>query len=313
MENVLITGGAGFVGSHLAEALAKKPAIKIVIADNFYLGSIENLGNNENYSIERADISSQSTLFTIIKNYDIDTIWHLATIPLPTSIQYPEFTIHNNINCAVSVCEAKRSFPELKVINVSSSEIFGTAKQIPMNEEHPLNPETPYAASKASSDLIFESYSRTFGLSFLTLRPFNMFGPKQNKGTYAGVIPIFIKKILRGEEVNIFGDGNQTRDFTYVKNSVDAFINVLNFWDGNTSLDVNIGSGKETTINELLIMLCAALDVKAPRINYLPARLGDVSRHCCDSRKYSNLTNQRVPEISISALKDTISYYANLV
>ena len=102
MSTTLITGGAGFVGSHLAEALTRTAAqTKIVIADNYFLGSLANLSHNENYSIERADIASQSTLFTLIENYNVDTIWHLATIPLPTSIRFPEFTILNNIKCSI--------------------------------------------------------------------------------------------------------------------------------------------------------------------------------------------------------------------
>jgi UDP-glucose 4-epimerase len=178
-----------------------------------------------------------------------------------------------------------------------------------MKESHPLAPETPYAASKAASDLIFDSYSSTFGLKFLTLRPFNMFGPRQNRGSYAGVVPIFIDKILNREEVLIYGDGNQTRDFIFVKDSVLAMLKAENAWDGEESLTLNIATGRETSVNQLLAMVSNCLNLEPTKVKHMMARDGDVMRHCGDSSLYVNFTGASIPSISIEALIQTIDWY----
>jgi UDP-glucose 4-epimerase len=316
-RRVLITGGAGFVGSHLVEALLEQDSSAIiVIADNFFLGHERNLrflATNDRCFIERVDISSQSALFSLISKFKINQIWNLAVVPLPTSLLYPEWTIQNNINCALAVCEAARFFEGLKIINISSSETYGTAKTIPMKESHPLSPETPYAASKAASDLIFESYSSTFGLNFLTLRPFNMFGPRQNRGSYAGVVPIFIDKINKREEVIVYGDGNQTRDFIFVKDSVGAMLKAESKWNGDESVTLNIATGKETSVNELLKMISSSLNLEPIEIKYLQARDGDVMRHCGDSTLFVNFTGTTIPEISTESLFQTIDWYSTNV
>lgn len=316
-KRVLITGGAGFVGSHLVEALLEQdPSVTIVIADNFFLGNERNLRflvTDERCFVERVDISSQSALFSLISKYKINYIWNLAVVPLPTSLLYPEWTIQNNVKCALAVCEAARFFESLKIINISSSETYGTARSIPMKESHHLAPETPYAASKAASDLIFESYSSTFGLKFLTLRPFNMFGPRQNRGSYAGVVPIFIDKILNSEEVIIYGDGNQTRDFIFVKDSVLAMIKAENAWTGENSITLNIATGRETSVNQLLEMVSSCLNLEPTKITHLPARDGDVKRHCGDSTLFVNFTGATIPTISSEALIQTIDWYKSNV
>jgi UDP-glucose 4-epimerase len=197
------------------------------------------------------------------------------------------------------------------VINLSSSEAYGTAVNVPMSEDHIFSPETPYAASKAAADLIFNTYSSTFGLKYLTLRPFNMFGPRQNQGSYAGVVPIFIDKLANSQRVLIYGDGNQTRDFVYVKDSVLAMLEAERHWDGNYSLTLNISTGEETSINTLLQMLSECMKITEPKIDYLPTRDGDVLRHCGDSKKYTQLTGMIIPQISKHALQETIDWYTS--
>lgn len=314
-NRILVTGGAGFVGSHLVEALlATYSDIEIIVADNFFLGHEKNVAPFAAYSrctLERIDISSQSALFSLISKFDIKTIWNLAVVPLPTSLIYPEWTVTNNIRCSLSIAEASRFFPGLRVINVSSSEAYGSAQTIPMREDHVFKPETPYAASKAASDLVFGSYASTFDLKYLTLRPFNMFGPRQNKGSYAGVVPIFIEKISKSEDVIIYGDGRQTRDFVYVKDSVEAMVEAERHWSGESSLTINIASGVETSVNALLSMISECMGSSPTRIEFQPMRDGDVLRHCGDSTVFTNLTGKKVPSINKQALVETISWYTS--
>jgi UDP-glucose 4-epimerase len=316
-RRILVTGGAGFVGSHLVEALLDSdPNLEVVIADNFFLGHEENLNvltSSERCIIERVDVSSQSALFSIISKFNIKTVWNLAVVPLPTSLIYPEWTIQNNINCALAICEASRFFAGLRVVNISSSEAYGTAIDVPMSEDHLFSPETPYAASKAAADLIFNSYNSTFGINYLTLRPFNMFGPRQNQGSYAGVVPIFIDKISKSEAVTIYGNGNQTRDFVFVKDSVQAMLEAENHWNGESSITLNIASGVETSVNSLLNMLTECMEAKPAKIEFLPIRDGDVLRHCGDSSKYTALTGKKIPEISMDSLRETIAWYTSNV
>jgi UDP-glucose 4-epimerase len=312
-RRILLTGGAGFVGSHLAEMLlGREENDLVVVADNFFLGSESNViehANLERFVLERVDCSSQSAIFKLIQKYQIDTIWNLAVVPLPTSLKYPEWTIQNNIACALAIAEASIFFPNLRVINISSSEIYGSAQTIPMDESHPMAPETPYAASKAAADLIFDSYSRTFDRKFLTLRPFNMFGPRQNQGSYAGVIPIFIKTLIHENKVTIFGDGMQTRDFVFVRDSVNAMLQAENCWDGSESLLLNIGTGKETSVIELVSMLTSILEISDPIIEFKPPRDGDVRRHLADSQAFSRFTKSSVPAISKENLRETVKWY----
>jgi|LakMenEpi03Aug12_release.lakeMendotaPanAssembly.Ray.scaffolds.fasta_scaffold36484_1 UDP-glucose 4-epimerase len=312
-NRILITGGAGFVGSHLADSIVKRNAKDlVVVADNFFLGHENNLNifmECDNGVVERVDISSQSALFHIIRKYSINTIWNLAVVPLPTSLSYPEWTITNNINCAIAICEASRFFKNLRIVNFSSSETYGTALKVPMDESHPIRPETPYAASKASTDLIFDSYSRTFNIPILTLKPFNMYGPRQNKGSYAGIIPIIINKLIKNETIEIFGDGTQTRDFVYVKDSVFAALVVEEMWIGNTSETFNIGTQVETSINNLIKIISNEYGKIDPKIVYVPRRQGDVQRHCACVTKFKSFTNHDIPSFTAKSINETIDWY----
>lgn len=314
-HRILITGGAGFVGSHLAEILSKTDSSNlVVVADNFFLGRTDNLNEFSkltNTVIERTDVSSIPALLHLINKYEINIIWNLAIVPLPTSFDYPDWTLTNNINCAKAICEAARLVGNLRIINISSSETFGSARYVPMDENHPYKPETPYAASKAAADLIFDSYSKTFGLSFLTLRPFNMFGPRQNKGSYAGVIPIVIDKLLNNDPIEVYGDGNQTRDFMFVKDSVEAALIAEKNWSGLESFDLNIGTQVETSINNLIQMIAEILQIQSPKIIYKSKRKGDVDRHCADITKFKKFTGCTVRSISNDSLSITVNWYRN--
>lgn len=312
MSRILITGGAGFVGSHLADVLlAKTSTDLVVLADNFFLGhelNLEHLRDNARVQVVRVDISGVPALLHVVKKFDIDTIFSLAVVPLPTSLDYPEWTLQNNVGIAIATCEVARLRPELRVINVSSSEAYGSAQSIPMFENHRIAPSTPYASSKAASDLVFDSYAQTFGSSILTLRPFNMFGPRQNPGSYAGVIPTVIQRLRDNLPIVIDGSGEQTRDFTYVRESVRAMADLAQSWEGDRKV-VNIGTGVETSINTLVQTLIKVTNAKNVEITHGPARTADVHRHCAGVERLSDLLGYTPEPISEGQLIETVNWY----
>ena len=177
-----------------------------------------------------------------------------------------------------------------------------------MKEDHPLIPSTPYAASKVASDYIALSYFKTFGLETVIVRPFNNYGPRQNEGSYAGVIPIVIRKIKQGEPVEIFGDGEQTRDFLYVKETAKATLKLCQA-EGAIGRIINLASGKETSINHLVNKIIQMMDVKDHPIHHAEPRPGDVRRHCGGI----SLANQLIgfkPKMELEeGLRETIHWY----
>lgn len=314
-DRILVTGGAGFVGSNLCEALLSLSPELIVIADNFFLGHANNLLNvqlAENVLIERVDVSDSSTLLDIIDKYQIKTIWNLAVVPLPTSLHYPLWTLRNNIAIACAVAEAVRLREDVRIINVSSSEVYGSAKTIPMSEEHVLHPRTPYAASKLSADAIFESYAETFKLNIKTVRPFNMFGPRQNMHSYAGVIPLFVSKILINEPLIIHGSGEQTRDFTFVEEAIKAMISLS---DPKISFKgpVNIGTSVQTSVLQIATYITEYLNVVGYPTIFGERRMGDVEHHQADVSKLVELGISPPIPINIEQIGKTVDFYVTQV
>jgi UDP-glucose 4-epimerase len=283
-KSIVVTGGAGFIGSHLIDALIKEEPEKVIAICNFSLGKKENLkeaGENfKNLKIIKQNVADYEAVKKIFENESVDIVYSLAVIPLPASLEDPLGSTIENLRITTNICELLRKGLFTKLINFSSSEAYGTARKVPMNEEHPLNPETPYAASKAGSDLIVDSYFRTFKLPVATLRPFNNYGPRQNAGKFAGIIPLTIKRILNNEDILINGDGEQTRDFIFVTDTAKA---AVEFGKNNNVLGktINVASGREISINYLIELIKKEFNYKG-KINYGPERPGDVRRHFAD-------------------------------
>jgi len=293
-KSILVTGGAGFIGSHLVDALIKENPENLVVLSNFFLGKEDNLKEAiEKYpklKIYHGSAADYETIKRIIENNNIDLVYNLAVIPLPASLEDPLWSTLENVKIALNVCELLRKGSFKKLIHFSSSEAYGSALSVPMNEKHELNPETPYAASKASGDLIVDSYYRTFKLDTSILRPFNNYGPRQNAGKFAAIIPIFIKKIINKEDtLTLNGDGKQTRDFIYVSDTANAAVefaknkNVI----GKT---INIAIGREISMNYLAELICKEMDFKG-KIVHGPERPGDVKRHFADISLAKKLLN----------------------
>lgn len=285
-KNVMVAGGAGFIGSHLVDRLIPEQPGKIVVVDNLFLGKERNLQSARDHFPElkfyRQDVTDLEEMKGILGREGIEVVFNLAVIPLPASLERPYWSTCCNVGIAAVAVELLRQECYQTLVHFSSSEVYGSAQYVPMDEEHPLESCTPYAAGKVAGDHLVSSYRRTFGLDLTILRPFNNFGPRQNEGAYAGIIPIAIRKALAGEPITIYGDGEQTRDFVFVKDVADAAIAA--FANPQTrGRIINVASGQEVSVNSLVRSILSATGAEVP-LRYQPPRPGDVRRHAGDNR-----------------------------
>ncbi len=312
-RSVLVTGGAGFIGSHLVDRIVAEDPANLVVVDNLFLGKERNLDGARRafprLRFFREDVGNYEAMAAILASEQIEVVFDLAVIPLPTSLERPRWTVDTNVTAATTICELLRAGEFSTLIHFSSSEVYGTARYVPMDEEHPLVPSTPYAASKAAADHVVLSYGHTFGVDVAVVRPFNTFGPRQNEGAYAGVIPIVIQRALRGEPVVVFGDGEQTRDFTFVADVAEAAVGV--YEEPSTRGRVtNVASGKEVTVNALIDELLDVMEVDVP-IVHRAARPGDVRRHCGSAAVAEQLIGFRPDESLRQGLTETVRWYSD--
>jgi UDP-glucose 4-epimerase len=310
-KSVLVTGGAGFIGSHLVDRLIKEDPSKLVVVDNFFLGKESNLSEaKQSYpklKIYRQDASEYEAMKDIMRSEDIQVVFNLAVIPLPASLVHPRRTYEQNTNITLCLCELARSGYFDTLVHFSSSEAYGSCHYIPMDENHPLNPTTPYGASKAASDLLVLSYIKTFNIDALIIRPFNNYGPRQNEGSYAGVIPLTIKRLLSGEAPVIYGDGEQTRDYLYVTETADASVEIYNCQESRGKV-INIASGREISINEL-VKLIAKYMACSKAIIYESERPADVRRLVASTKLAQDLINFKPTLTLEEGIKRTIEWY----
>ena len=312
-KSVLVTGGAGFIGSHLVDRLIREEPERIAVVDNFFLGKESNLQEAQrdypSLKIYHQDASDYGKMKEILETEGVQVVFNLAVIPLPASLTQPRWSFEQNINVALTICELAREEKFQTLVHFSSSEVYGTSEYAPMDEKHPLNGTTPYAASKAACDQLIFSYCRTFGIKASIIRPFNNYGPRQNEKSYAGVIPLTVKRILRGEAPVIYGDGKQTRDYLYVTDTANAAVQIYNH--NNTRNKVlNIASGKEISIKTLIEAIAGYMKFEKP-IVYEEERPGDVRRHIANIYLAEDLIGFK-PTVEIEeGLKRTIDWYTN--
>ncbi|MBI4174894.1 MAG: GDP-mannose 4,6-dehydratase [Candidatus Aenigmarchaeota archaeon] len=309
-KSVLVTGGAGFIGSHLIDAMISEKPERIVAVDNFFLGEKENLSDAASrfgIVVENCDAADYNKMKEIVKRNRTDVIFNLAMVPLPTSLEKPSWAFDINVDITRVVCELGREGHYGTLVQFSSSEVYGTGLHNKMTETHPLLPCTPYAASKAACDHLVHSYHKTFGLDMLIIRPFNNYGPRQNDKSYAGIIPITIKRIMNGQTPIIFGTGKQTRDFLYVEDTVRATADA--FKSASTRGKIfNVASGRETSINDIVAAICKEMDwTKQPKFE--KRRPGDVDRHLGDIELAKKLIGFRPTVRLEDGIKRTVQWY----
>ncbi|MBT5244658.1 MAG: NAD-dependent epimerase/dehydratase family protein [Rhodospirillaceae bacterium] len=296
-KRFVVTGGAGFIGSHLVDALLNQGADHVTVVDNFFLGKDANLTSareqhGDKVTVFREDAGDFEAMRAILGEARADVVFNLATKALLYSFFNPAGAARVNTDIAYTLADLLRAGAYGRLIQFSTSEVYGTAQTVPMTEEHPLMAETSYAAGKAAADLVLASYANMFGLDIGIIRPFNNYGPRQNDGNMAAIIPLTVRRICENRRPVIEGDGLQTRDFIFVRDTIEATLK-LTALATLTGLIVNVGSGKETSIKEIIGSVCQEMEYSGT-IEHKPARPADVRRHCADVGLMHSLIGEMV-------------------
>lgn len=313
-SNFLVTGGAGFIGSNIVSELLALGAKKVAVFDNLSTGRLSNIKPYfSDIEFIEADLRDFDSVFSSMKS--IDYVFHQAAIPsVPRSMKDPLLTTSVNVDGSVNLLHSAAKHGVKRVIIASSSSVYGDSDELPKHEAMPFNVLSPYAASKAALELYASSFNRTWNLETVCLRYFNVFGPNQDPNSmYAAVIPSFINALLKNDKLFIYGDGLQTRDFTYVGNVVRA--NLLAATPkGAPGKAMNIGSGRSVSLLRLIEMMSEQIGSSKPNVNHLPSRDGDVKHSLADISlarsilSYEPLyTLERALEITIEHLKKHIN------
>lgn len=307
-KNILITGGLGFIGSQIVNTLIDDNEITII--DNLSTGKINNLNkpNHENLKIIKEDIRNTNfDDFTSGKDY----VFHLAAMAsVPLSVDKPVECNDINLNASIKLFKSAVDNDVEKIVFSSSSAVYGQNRNMPLKETEQPMPTSPYASSKASCELYLKSFYDSYGLNYVALRYFNVFGPKQDKNSqYAAVIPNFISALLEGEQPEIYGDGEQTRDFVYVKDVVKA--NILACESDYNGI-VNVASGEKITINQLYQVVKKTLgsDIEP---KYLPERQGDIKHSLADVGNLEKINLKIDSKDFESQLEETINWFRTIL
>lgn len=310
-RRVMVTGGAGFIGSHLVDRIIGEEPASLVVVDNLFLGTDENLASAREafprLKLYVQDATDYDEIGAILAAERIEVVYNLAIVPLPASLVNPRWTVDHNVALTTVQCELLRQGYFETLIHFSSSEAYGSAHYVPMDESHPPMPSTPYAASKVACDQVVQSYRHTYGADVAILRPFNNFGPRQNAGAYAGIIPVVVGRAMRGMPIVIYGDGEQTRDFIFVRDTADAAVAIYG-QPATRGEIINIASGSETSINELVRELLTVLACDVP-IDYEASRPGDVRRHRAAIDRARNLLGFEPHTPLREGLAETVEWY----
>ncbi|GAW93295.1 hypothetical protein KKC1_24320 [Calderihabitans maritimus] len=303
----LVTGGAGFIGSHIVEALLRE-GFFVRVLDNFSTGSVANLRHcREDVELIVGDVRDLATVQKAVRGMDF--VLHQAALPsVPRSVANPRESNDNNVTGTLNVLVAAREAGVRRVIYASSSSVYGETPQLPKEESMQPLPLSPYAVSKYTGELYCRVFYTLYGLETISLRYFNVFGPRQNPDSqYAPVIPKFVTAMLEDRSPVIFGDGLQSRDFTYIDNVVKA--NLLACRAKKTAGEaVNIACGMQINLNQVVAELNRLLGKNIPAI-YSEPRPGDVKHSYADISRACELLNYR-PETSFrQGLEYTVQWF----
>ncbi|MFA0759149.1 MAG: hypothetical protein KEFWMYNX_002072 [Candidatus Fervidibacter sp.] len=307
---MLVTGGAGFIGSHLAERLVTLGA-KVRILDNLTTGKRQNLASFA-HQVELLE-GSLTDLATVRKAIaGVAVVFHQGALPsVARSVEDPLTTHQVNATGTLLLLLAAREAKVKRVVFASSSSVYGDTPTLPKREDMPPNPQSPYALSKLIGEQFCRLFWQLYGLETVSLRYFNIFGPRQDPTSqYAAVIPRFITALLRGERPTIYGDGEQTRDFTFVDNCVQA--NLLAATAEGVAGEVfNVGAGKQTSVNELFRLIRSLVGVNDIEPLYAPPRLGDVRHSLADITKARERLGYEPSVLLEEGLERTIAWFRN--
>jgi len=306
-----VTGGAGFIGSHLVDVLIKY-CCKVRVLDNFINGKPDNISHhfgNENFQLLRGSVTDPVDVQRAVQG--IDVIFHLACLGVRHSIAHPFENHRVNSEGSLLVSDASYRAGVERFIYCSSSEVYGTAQYVPMPESHPTNPCTVYGAGKLAGEAYTRAYHRTYGMATVIVRPFNTYGPRSHHEGDAGeMIPKSIVRALNGEPIMVFGDGLQTRDFTYVVDTARSLV-IAAENDSMIGQTLNIGSDVEISMKDLAYKIAEMVGNPKTEILFTPNRPGDVFRLFADTKKFMGLCDWE-PQVSFDeGLARTVGFFRN--
>lgn len=303
--NIVVTGADGFVSSHLCEFLVSKKCKVLALIKRNSSGIFKNLDYIKNkLTIRWGDTQDLPLLLEVTKKADI--VLHLAAQShVGYSLYNPYETYINDVTSTLNVLEAGRINDIKRIVHAGSSEIYGKPQYVPIDEKHPLNPRSPYAAAKASSENLLQSYFYTYDLPVVMSRFFNIYGPRQGLDQ---AIPKFILQAINNKPITLYGTGNQTRDYTYVIDAVKAYtdLSILPNIEGKT---VNIGSGKEIKIKDLAKTIIKLSNSKSKLTFDKKLRSGETPRLLCKNTQAKKMLNWKPETSFIHGLKQTIDFY----
>lgn len=310
MSNLyLVTGGAGFIGFHIVKALVERGE-NVRVVDNLSTGNIERLACIRSaMDFVEADLADPQVCDRVVDG--VDFVLHQAAIPsVQRSIRDPMASNRANVTATLNLLESGRNRGVRRFVYAASSSAYGDTLVLPKSEDMPANPMSPYALQKFVGERYAKLYFDLYKFETVSLRYFNVFGPSQDPySEYSAVIPKFITKLLAGEKLTIFGDGEQSRDFTYVENIVEANLLALTA-DGAAGKMMNLGCGARISLNQLIRQLEMIVGVSA-QVEYLPARAGDVRDSLADIGLAERLLGYR-PAISVEdGLARTVEWFRN--
>ena len=306
MASYLVTGGAGFIGSHLTEELLRRGE-QVRVVDSLITGHRHNLAHLSGIDFLEGDLADLSVAKRAVQG--IEYVLHQAAIPsVPRSVDDPITSNRANIDSTLKVLVAARDAGVKRVVYAGSSSAYGNTPTLPKQEDMPANPLSPYALQKLVGEQYMQMFTALYGLETVTIRYFNVFGPRQDPSSpYSGVISVFAKALLNNSAPTIYGDGEQTRDFTFVANVVDGVLKAVKA-PGASGHVINVATGSRISLNRLFTSM---RDMIGSRVEakYGPTRAGDVKDSIADIAKAGTLLGYE-PTVSLEeGLKKTIDWY----
>ena len=307
-KRIVVTGAAGFIGSNLTDNLLEQGA-EVIGIDNLFNGRIENLNEafkHDNFKFYKGDIRDLNFLLDIFEGIDI--VYHLAAFTsVPQSIKMPENCNDVNVNGILNVLNAARRMDVEKIIYASSSSVYGDTPTLPKKEDMCRLPISPYGVAKLACEAYMQVYHQVYGLKTTSLRYFNVYGPRQKDSTYSGVIAIWFGNIIRDEDLIIFGDGKNSRDFTYIKDVIQA--NLLVAKQDVAGEIFNIGAGLPITLTNLATLLLKLMHKEHLKIKYTVPRPGDILHSYADISKANRLLKFEPKYNQEKGLEDYLKWY----
>ena len=307
--NTVVTGGAGFIGSHLVDELIAR-GDEVVVIDNLSTGRLDNLSQaqkSERFRFIEADIEDFD-FESFFARERVEVVFHLAAqIDVRKSVEKPLLDARQNILATIRIAQAAATNGVRRIVHTSSGgSIYGVPDCFPVSEAAALSPESPYAASKAAGELYLKVFQSLYGLEYSLIAPSNVYGPRQNPNGEAGVVAIFSESLLSGRSTKLFGGGTNTRDYVYVGDVAKAFI--LASGEAGNGMRFNIGTSIETTDAELHKLVSEEVGVSSDPVHY-PARLGDLKRSCLDYSRANELLGW-FPQVDLRAgIFKTVEYF----